>query len=170
MGMRDWSRYEVYFHLGLVLLAAGMSFFISIVLCVAGGVEITLARFLAITGLALLLMLPLLLFRRKLFTGASNFFYPDASYDRPQPVYSRPAALRAQNRLEEAIAEYEAIIADYPDLARAYIELMDLYDLDLHDREKVAEVYRRGCANLPNGRERKLLDEQYREITRSPSP
>ena len=166
MGMRDWSRYEIYFHLALVLLAAGMAFVISVALSFLGKVEITPMRYLAILALALILMLPLLLLRRKLFNGASNFFFPDASYDRPQPVYSRPAALRAQNRLDEAIAEYEAIIAEYPDLARAYVELMDLYDLDLHDREKAAEVYRRGCAAIPDGRERRLLDEQYREITR----
>ena len=168
MGMRDWSRYEIYFHLALLLAVVFMTLFISVAISFLGGVEITPMRYLAILGLALVLTIPILLFRRKLFTGASNFFFPDASYDRPQPVYSRPAALRAQNRLDEAIAEYEAIIADYPDLARAYVELMDLYDLEYHDREKVAEIYRRGCAGIPAGRERQLLDEQYREITRNP--
>ncbi|HOG50579.1 MAG TPA: hypothetical protein PKY10_08320, partial [Lentisphaeria bacterium] len=53
----------------------------------------------------------------------------------------------------------------YPDLARPYIEMMDIADRDLRDRPTLEAIYRQGCKTVRD-EERKALDQAYDEMTR----
>ncbi|HQC52277.1 MAG TPA: hypothetical protein PLE92_04035 [Lentisphaeria bacterium] len=92
-------------------------------------------------------------------------YFPNRHYDRPQPIYGPAQAMRAQNKPLEAMEYLNNLSKQYPDLARPYIEMMDIADRDLHDRPTLEAIYRQGCKTV-RGEERKALDQAYDEMTR----
>jgi hypothetical protein len=92
------------------------------------------------------------------------FYFPSRHYDRPQPVYGPAQAMRTQNRPMEALEYLRELATRYPDLARPYIEMMDIADRDLHDRTTLEAIYRQGCKTV-RGQERQTLDQAWREMT-----
>lgn len=85
------------------------------------------------------------------------------NYDRPQPVVGPAKAMRAQGRHAEALEYLEELAANYPDLAIAFIEMIDLYITEYKDKNMAAEIYRRGMASVKGSDERRKLDEFYKE-------
>lgn len=101
-----------------------------------------------------------------LMKGIASFFrwlfWGKTHYDRPQPALGPAKAMRMQNNLPEAMDYLEALINEYPDLAVGYIEMMDIYAMDLKDQEKTTSIYNRGKANVRGRGERQKLDDAYK--------
>ena len=93
------------------------------------------------------------------------FYFPGRHYDRPQPVYGPAQSMRTQNKPLEAMEYLRDLARHYPDLAKPYVEMMDIADRDLHDRPTLDAIYHQGRKTV-RGEERKALDQAYREMTR----
>ena len=110
--------------------------------------------------------------------GAIDFleslYCPSKKFDRPQPVYSLPERLRREGRLQEALCAYHDLASQYPDLAKPFIGMMDIYDLEYHDNESVRKVYQAAVKTVTDKRERALLDRACRDMlkdeTQEPLP
>ncbi|MGI6356585.1 MAG: hypothetical protein GX937_01880 [Lentisphaerae bacterium] len=94
-----------------------------------------------------------------------GLYFSSRSYDRPQPAYGPAQAMRTRNEPLKAMEYLSNLAKQYPDLARPYIEMMDIADRDLHDRPTLETIYQQGCKTV-RGEERKALDQAYDEMTR----
>jgi hypothetical protein len=94
----------------------------------------------------------------------SSIIFPDREFDRPQPKYSIPAARRAQGQSEEAFVGFQKIAEEYPDVARPYLEMMDIATRDLANPNLAAAIFQKAMQNVKGGQDRKELLEFYRDI------
>ncbi len=113
---------------------------------------------------AVVLEVLMLCFRAGVANFFSGLFFPGRNYHRPQPVYGPALSLRQQGRYEEALAALADIAAEYPDLARPYLEMLDICASALHDFEKCRALYQEGINRLQNRSERQSLERFFAEI------
>lgn len=164
--MGDYDGFEVFFHISLAILASGMALIIGFIAAVRLNIDLTAGRIALLIGMALLMALPPIFFRRMLYSAFENFFFPGEYYDRPLPVFSKADALRTQERIPEAIVAYEELIQQAPDLSYCYCQLMDIYDQEYHQPEAVEEVYQRGVSAIRDPKEMRQLQDTYQEIVK----
>ena len=69
-------------------------------------------------------------------------------------------------KLEEAILAYHELAEQYPDLAKPFVAMMDIYDLEYHDTQAVRQIYQRAIQTVKDPRERKILDQAYQDMTK----
>lgn len=93
-----------------------------------------------------------------------NLFWPSDRYDRPQPAYSIPQSKRARGLYEEAMAGFEQIAAEYPQETQAYVEMLDVAIVDLHDPQRAQAIFHRGISVLEKEDDRETLARMYRAI------
>lgn len=161
---------ETLFYILLITLLAGVVTFMSIILKFKMGSEFTWIDSLRIYALSITILSPVLIFRRHLSQFFSSCYWPGKS-DGPQPVYSAAEALRMQNCSAEALCEYAKIIEHYPKIAKAYIEMMDIYDLDFKDRDAAKRIYELAKERISGKSERKKLEAAWADINRgNPTP
>lgn len=173
MCARHWNGKEVRFHIILLLvytlLFAVTVFFIMLVGGMTGNSDFIENRMtwthLGGWYIALLLALaPIFYFRFKLFSGLSNFFFPEEEYPEAQPLYSRVEALEVQHDYQGAVSGWLDIIQSHPHLPKAYIRLMDLYTLYLDDYASMECTYRLAMAQVHKQQHRQELEAAYQLI------
>ena len=157
------SRGDFYFFLALFVLAFGMCGVMSIVL-ITRGVNVDGPRFGMMVVLAMLLSIPIILFRNRLSGFFSGLFWSESHFDRPQPKYSVPESHRVQNRFHEAIAAYEEILAEFPDDLRSHTAIMEIYYSDLHDLDGARRAYECAKQEIHNAEDRERLEALCREM------
>lgn len=107
----------------------------------------------------------MLCFRAGAVDFFAGIFFPDRRYNRPQPMYGPALSLRTQGRYDEALSALAAIAGEYPDVARPYLEMLDICASDLHDGEKCRAVYQEGMLRLRDKDERRALERYYAEVS-----
>jgi hypothetical protein len=118
-------------------------------------------------GMACLLAAATLLARpiaQLIAAPAGNLFYPEARFDRPQPMYSIPESKRKQGLCHEAMAGFRKIADEYPGDVRAYVEMIDIAVVDLHDGEFAETILQRGLAECRKEEDREILRRMYTAI------
>lgn len=118
-------------------------------------------------GMACLLAAAFLLARpiaQLIASPAGNLFYPEARFDRPQPMYSIPESQRKKGLTHEAMAGFRKIADEFPGDVRAYVEMMDIAIVDLHDTEFAASILQRGLAECRKEEDREVLRRMYTAI------
>lgn len=73
-------------------------------------------------------------------------------------------AVRERGDIKKAVSYFEKAIHAKPDYAKAYAELADLF-LDLDQKDKAAEILKRGLKNNPSSRR---LKRMLRKLTQVP--
>jgi hypothetical protein len=97
---------------------------------------------------------------------AGGLFFPNRSFDRPQPVFSIAEGKRAQGQPREALAEYERVLLEHPQESRCYISMMDIAARDLRDPALAEGYYRRAAEQITDSETRRRLAEARAEILR----
>lgn len=94
--------------------------------------------------------------------STGGLFYPDQSFDRPQPMYSIPQARRVQGQYEEALAGFEQIAQEHPDRVEPYVAMIEIAIVNLHDGGRAEAFYQRGLAALQREEDKESLARVYR--------
>ncbi|NLZ64709.1 MAG: hypothetical protein GX902_12980 [Lentisphaerae bacterium] len=107
----------------------------------------------------------LLCFRAGAVAFFAGIFFPGRRYDRPQPMYGPALSLRTQGRYDEALRALADIAGEYPDVARPYLEMLDICASVLHDWDKCQAVYQEGMLRLRDKDERQALERYFAEVS-----
>jgi outer membrane protein assembly factor BamD (BamD/ComL family) len=70
-----------------------------------------------------------------------SLFFPRRATE-PQPGYSRAVAQRKRGQFNQAIAEYESIATQFPTEVRAFVAMIEIAIVDLHDAERARQIAR----------------------------
>jgi hypothetical protein len=70
-----------------------------------------------------------------------SLFFPRRAAE-PQPGYSRAVAQRKRGQFNQAIAEYESIATQFPTEVRAFVAMIEIAIVDLHDAERARQIAR----------------------------
>jgi hypothetical protein len=101
---------------------------------------------------------------------AGSLFFP-RSAARPEPGYSLPDTLRKRGQYEQALTEYAKITVQFPAELRAYIAMMEIALVDLHDRERTQVIARLALGQLADEPQRMELLRVHRMLaSRENSP
>jgi hypothetical protein len=93
-----------------------------------------------------------------------SLFMPSDRFERPVPIYSRPQARRKEGHFEEAMEEFRRLVEEHPDQVDAYVEMIDITIVDLHDGARARAIYERGMASLQHAEHRASLERMYNAI------
>jgi tetratricopeptide (TPR) repeat protein len=96
-------------------------------------------------------------FARLLTEPLASIFFPNDSFDKPQPMYGIPQARRKEGKYEEAIAGFAKIAAEDPQEVRAYISMIDVAIVDLKDVPRAEEMMREALSALSQREDRERL-------------
>jgi tetratricopeptide (TPR) repeat protein len=81
-----------------------------------------------------------------------------------EPIYSAARTLANRGKYTEAIAEYESIMEEFPEVAKPYIEIINIALMKLHDQSIAETYYTRGMKMLQRQGERDVLRHMYGAI------
>ncbi|NOY81365.1 MAG: tetratricopeptide repeat protein [Kiritimatiellaeota bacterium] len=95
--------------------------------------------------------------------SAGGLFFPEASFDKPQPAYGPAEAMAAAGRLEEALAAFEKTLEEFPGEYRAYARMIEILLYELRDTDRAAAVLERAGNALPDAGEKAELEGLFRE-------
>ncbi len=161
-----WRGIGKYILLGIWICQTGLVILFGTLLEFFHHIPFTFGVYLKIKALSYLLMIPFLFFFRGIVDFCQNLFYPSRKFDRPQPVYSHAERFRLAGEFKEAILAYHELAEQYPDLAKPFVAMMDIYDLEYHDTQAVRQIYQRAIQTVKDPRERKILDQAYQDMTK----
>ncbi|MGN0866167.1 MAG: hypothetical protein ACI4SG_00615 [Oligosphaeraceae bacterium] len=161
-----WRGIGKYILLGIWVAQTGLVVLFGVLLEHFHHVPFTFGLYLRIKLLSYLLLLPFLFGFRSMVEFFQNLYFPSGKFDRPQPVYSHAERFRLAGEFKEAILAYNELATQYPDLAKPFVAMMDIYDLEYHDTESVRKIYQRAIQTVKDPRERKILDQAYQDMTK----
>jgi tetratricopeptide (TPR) repeat protein len=82
----------------------------------------------------------------------NSFFFPGGKSSKPILSYKLPDFYRRQQRYPEALESLHRILRHYPKEARAWIGVIEVQMIDLHDPEAARQTYQRALHKLRKDR------------------
>ena len=82
----------------------------------------------------------------------NSFFFPGGKSSKPVLSYKLPDFYRRKKRYEESVEEYQRILHYYPCESRAWMGVIEVQMVDLHDPEAARQTYKRALHKLRKDR------------------
>ncbi len=95
--------------------------------------------------------------------AAGGLFYPEASFDGPQPVYGPAEAMAAAGQYEEALDAFEELLEEFPGETRAYARMIEILLYELRDRGRAAAVLDRAEKALSDADAKAEIEQIFQE-------